>query len=90
MEFTNRLADWGVAGSYGTVGDCFDNAAMEAFWATLKNEVRHIWGPVDTFTRSGMRTILSDYIEVFYIRSRHQVGLDDRTPAETYADERAA
>jgi transposase InsO family protein len=90
VEFTNRLADWGVAGSYGSVGDCFDNAAMEAFWATLKKEIRHIWGPIDAFTRSEMRTILFDYIEVFYNRSRHQVGLDDRTPAETYAASRAA
>lgn len=24
MEFTNRLADWGLAGSYGSVGDCYD------------------------------------------------------------------
>ena len=90
MEFTNRLADWGVAGSYGSVGDCFDNAAMEAFWATLKKEIRHIWGPIDSFTRSEMRTILFDYIEVFYNRQRHQVGLEDRTPAETYAASRAA
>ena len=90
MEFTNRLADWGVAGSYGSVGDCFDNAAMEAFWATLKKEIRHIWGPIDALTRSEMRTILFDYIEVFYNRSRHQVGLEDRTPAETYAASRAA
>jgi hypothetical protein len=37
-----------------------------------------------------MRTILFDYIEVFYNRSRHQVDLDDRTPAETYAADRAA
>ena len=66
VEFTNRLADWGLAGSYGSVGDCFDNAAMEAFWATLKKEIRHIWGPIEQFTRSEMRTILFDYIEVFY------------------------
>ncbi len=90
LEFTNRLADWGLAGSYGSVGDCFDNAAMEAFWATLKKEIRHIWGPIETFTRSELRTILFDYIEVFYNRSRHQQGLDDRTPAETYAAARAA
>ena len=90
VEFTNRLTDWGLVGSYGSVGDCFDNAAMEAFWATLKKEVRHIWGPIETFTRSEMRTILFDYIEVFYNRSRHQAGLDDRTPAETYAATRAA
>lgn len=90
MEFTNRLADWGLAGSYGSVGDCYDNAAMEAFWATLKKELRHIWGPLEDFTRSEMRTILFDYIEVFYNRQRHQVGLADRTPAETYAASRAA
>ncbi len=89
VEFTNRLADWTINGSYGSVGDCFDNAAMEAFWATLKKEIRHIWGRIDTFTRSEMRTILFDYIEVFYNRSRHQVGLEDRTPAETYAAGRA-
>lgn len=90
MEFTNRLADWGLAGSYGSVGDCYDNAAMEAFWATLKKELRHIWGPLEDFTRSEIRTILFDYIEVFYNRQRHQVGLADRTPAETYAASRAA
>jgi transposase InsO family protein len=63
---------------------------MEAFWATLKKEVRHIWGPIETFTRSELRTILFDYIETFYNRSRHQRGLDDRTPAEVYAATRAA
>ena len=52
VEFTNRLVDWGLVGSYGSVGDCFDNAAMEAFWATLKKEIRHIWGPIETITRS--------------------------------------
>jgi transposase InsO family protein len=90
VEFTNRLADWGLAGSYGRVGDCWDNAAMEAFWATLKKEVRHIWGPIERMTRSELRTILFDYIEVFYNRSRHQRALDDNTPAEAYAASRAA
>lgn len=90
IEFTNRLADWGLAGSYGSVGDCWDNAAMEAFWATLKKEIRHIWGPIEKMTRSELRTVLFDYIEVFYNRSRHQQALDDRTPAETYAAARAA
>jgi transposase InsO family protein len=39
VEFANRLADWGIAASHGSVGDAYDNAAMEAFWATLKKEV---------------------------------------------------
>lgn len=85
LEFTNRLHDWGLVGSYGSVGDCFDNAAMETFWAALKNEIRHIWGPIDQRTRSEMRTILFDYIETFYNRARHQASLGHRTPAEVYA-----
>jgi putative transposase len=24
LEFTDRLQDWGLVGSYGSVGDCFD------------------------------------------------------------------
>jgi transposase InsO family protein len=90
VEFANRLADWGIAASHGSVGDAYDNAAMEAFWATLKKEVRHIWGPWETITRSELRTILFDYIEVFYNRRRHQQALGDRTPAEIYAASPAA
>ena len=85
LEFTNRLHDWGLVGSYGSIGDCFDNAAMETFWAAMKTEIRHIWGPISERTRSEMRTILFDYIETFYNRTRHQAGLDHRTPAEVYA-----
>ena len=85
LEFTNRLHDWGLVGSYGSVGHCFDNAAMETFWAAMKNEVRHICGPTDQRTRSEMRTILFDYIEIFYNRTHHQAGLGHRTPAEVYA-----
>lgn len=90
LEFTNRLADWKLNGSDGSVGDAYDNAAMEAFRATLKKEVHHIWGPVSQRTRSELRTILFDYIEVFYNRHRHQAGLDHLTPADYDAAHRAA
>jgi transposase InsO family protein len=90
LEFTNRLRAWNVAASYGTVGDCWDNAAMESTWATLKKEIRHIWGPWEQLTRSQLRTILFEYIEVFYNRQRHQARLDHRTPAEAYAPANAA
>jgi len=84
LEFTWRLADWGLVGSWGSVGDPADNAAMESFWATTKREIRHIWGPWDQITRSQLRTILFDYIEIFYNRRRHQAALGHRTPTETY------
>lgn len=51
LEFTNRLTDWNVDASYGSTGDCFDNAAMESTWGTFKKELRHIWGPWEQLTR---------------------------------------
>lgn len=72
LEFSNRLADWKVRASFGSVGDCYDNAAMESTWAAIKREIRHIWGPWEQLTRSQLRTILFEYIEVFYNRERHQ------------------
>lgn len=90
VEFTNRLADWNLRASYSSTGDCFDNAAMESVWATLKREVRHLHGDWRQLTRSQLRTILFDYIETFYNRARHQARLGHRTPTETYAASRAA
>ncbi|MEM1332745.1 MAG: IS3 family transposase [Actinomycetota bacterium] len=85
LEFSNRMTDWKLQASYGSTGDCFDNAAIESFWGALKRELRHIHGDLERFSRSEMRTILFDHIEVFYNRQRHQAGLAHRTPAEVYA-----
>lgn len=90
LEFSNRLADWQVRPSFGSTGDCWDNAAMESTWAAIKREIRHIWGPWEDKTRSQLRTILFEYVEVFYNRQRHQARLGHRTPAEAYAASRAA
>ena len=90
VEFTNRLADWTAPPSFGRTGVCWDNAAMESTWATIKREIRHIHGDWATMTRSQLRTILFDYIETFYNRRRHQARLGHRTPAETYTASQAA
>jgi transposase InsO family protein len=91
IEFSNRLTDWGLTASYGSVGDCFDNSAMEGVWSRLKTEIIDIHDrPLNSFTRSELRTVLFDYIEVFYNRQRHQARLGHRTPAEVYAATRAA
>ncbi len=90
LEFVNRLHAWQLQSSYGSTGDCYDNAAMESTWATLKREVRHIWGPWQTMTRSQLRTVLFDYIETFFNNNRHQAGLGHRTPAEVYNASKAA
>jgi putative transposase len=82
MRFCDSAHDLGVHLSFGKVGDPFDNAAMEAFWSTLKRELAHIHGHRRWATRAELRVALFDYIEVFYNRARHQAGLEHRTPAE--------
>ena len=89
LEFSTRLADWGIAPSFSRTGNCFDNAAMESTWATIKKEIRHIYGDWSQMTRSQLRTILFTYIETFYNRARHQARLGHRTPADVYADHAA-
>ena len=90
LTFSNSLTDWGVTPSFGATGVCWDNAAMESTWATIKRDIRHIHGPWEDMTRSQLRTVLFEYIETFYNRRRHQAGLGHRTPAEVYAASKAA
>jgi putative transposase len=90
LRFANHLEDHGLVASFGSTGDAFDNAAMEAFWATLKRELAWIHQRRTWSTRAELRAALFDYIETFYNRARHQARLDHRTPAETYTAATAA
>ena len=90
IDFGDHLADNDITASFGATGVCWDNAAMESTWATIKRDVRHIHGDWETMTRSQLRTVLFDYIETFYNRNRHQARLGHRTPAEVYAASKAA
>jgi putative transposase len=85
LEFSTRLAGWGITPSFSRTGNCFDNAAMESTGATVKKEIRHIYGDSSQTTRARLRTILFAYIETFYNRARHQARLGHRTPATVYA-----
>jgi putative transposase len=84
LDFVMAAGHAGLRLSFGSTGDCFDNAAMETFWATLKREVAHIRGPSGIWfeTRDAARAYLFEFIEVFYNRQRHQAGLGHLTPAE--------
>ena len=82
MAFCDTALDANVALSFGRVGDAFDNAAMEAFWSTLKRELAHIHRRRRWTSRAELRAALFDYIEAFYNRARHQTGLAHLTPAE--------
>ena len=78
------MSDHDVTPSFGRTGVCWDNAAMESTWATVKKEIRHIHGDWGTMTRSQLRTVVFDYIETFYNRQRHQARLGHQTPAQAY------
>jgi len=79
LAFGRRLREAGIVGSMGTVGDCYDNAAAESFFATLKTELlsRRTWP-----TRAEATTAIFDYIEAFYNRRRRHSTLDYLSPTD--------
>jgi putative transposase len=60
-----------------------DNAAAEAFFATLKRELARICHTERWRTRDQLRGALFDYIEDFYNPERIQRRLGHRTPSCT-------
>lgn len=82
-EFATYCREKGILRSLGRTGICYDNAAAESFFATLKNEMYYC----HTFdTRARARFAVAEYIEVFYNRKRHHSTLGYRTPAQALAD----
>jgi len=65
--------------SMSAKGNCYDNAAMEAFWSTLKAELIH-----DRCFRdlAEARLAIFDYIETFYNRRRLHSALGYKSPVE--------
>jgi putative transposase len=72
------LEGLGMKASMCGTGNCFDNAPMESFWATLKTEL--IFRRRFATRQQAIREI-TEYIEVFYNRQRIQKQLDYLSPA---------
>jgi putative transposase len=65
--------------SMSRTGNCYDNAPMESFFATLKTELVHR----RTFrTRAEARAAIFDYIERFYNPHRRHSALGYRSPMD--------
>jgi putative transposase len=76
-DYQSLLADHGIQVSMSRAGNCYDNAAMESFYATLKTEcVDHRFA-----TRQLARAAIFDYIEVWYNRHRRHSSLGYLSPA---------
>jgi putative transposase len=77
-EYRRMLEGLGMKASMSGTGNCFDNAPMESFWATLKTEL--IFHCRFATRQQAIREI-TEYIEVFYNRQRIQKQLDYLSPA---------
>jgi putative transposase len=86
-QFADYCDQAGVLPSVGRTGVCWDNAAAESFFATLKNEMYHRYRFT---TRARARFAVAEYIEVFYNRKRLHSSLGYRTPAEALTDHQVA
>jgi transposase InsO family protein len=60
-------------------GNCWDNAVAESFFGTLKTELIH---PRIFSTRTLARTVIAEWIEVFYNRQRLHSTLEYLSPVE--------
>ncbi len=59
-------------------GNCYDNAPIESFWGSPKNELIY---HRRFATREQARLAIGEYIEMFYNRQRTQARLDYLSPA---------
>ena len=80
--FRDFLAQRGVQQSMSRKGNCYDNALMESFWATLKTECFDNFRDGLPATRQEAKQKLFAYIEVFYNRKRLHSSLGYCSPIE--------
>ena len=77
--YRERLAAWKLTPSMSRRGNCYDNAAMESFWSTLKEELVHRRAFA---SRAEAASAIFDYIETFYNRERLHSALGFMSPVE--------
>lgn len=78
-EFRKRLKLRGITQSMSRKANCYDNATMESFWATLKAEC---FGSIIPATHVQTRSMIFDYIETFYNPVRLHSSLGYQSPVE--------
>jgi transposase InsO family protein len=76
-EYRDLMDRFGLKVSMSGKGNCYDNAPMESFWGTLKQELVH-----HRRYRTRLEAIrnITEYIEIFYNRQRRQARLGFLSP----------
>ena len=78
-HYQRLLRKHGIECSMSRVAQCWDNAPVESFFASLKKELVH---DEDYQTRAEARTSIVEYIEVFYNAKRRHSSLGYVSPTE--------
>lgn len=78
-EYRQALASRGIQCSMSRKGNCWDNAVVESFFSSLKQELVY---STDFATRHQARSALFEYIEVFYNRKRRHSSLGYLSPVD--------
>jgi len=78
-DYRALLASLKALPSMSSTGNCYDNAAMESFWSTLKTEwLHHKIFP----SHQAARSAVFDYIETFYNPKRLHSALGYHSPVD--------
>jgi len=77
-DYQAQLTQFGMKASMSRRGNCYDNAPMESFWGTLKNELVH---HRRYETRAQAKREIAEYIDIFYNRQRRHSRLGNLSPA---------
>jgi putative transposase len=77
-DYQRLVSQFGMKASMSRRGNCYDNAPMESFWGTLKNELVH---HRRYETRAEAIREISEYIDIFYNRYRRHSRLGYLSPA---------
>lgn len=79
VDYRRMLQSHDITVSMSRAGDCYDNAAMESFWGTLKTELVH---HRDYRTREEARRSIFKYIECWYNRRRRHSAIGYKSPEQ--------
>jgi putative transposase len=77
--YRQQLQAAGLVASMSRRGNCYDNAAMEAFWSTLKREAM---SQSPSWSKERVRRELFEYIEGDYNQRRLHSSLGYRSPVD--------
>lgn len=78
-DYKSLLTNYKITASMSAKGNCYDNAAMESFWSTLKGELIQ---RINFYGLEDARLAIFEYVEVFYNRKRLHSALGYRSPVE--------